>query len=489
MPETPEGTPDPTQAPAALPQAALRPGYEGRSSLARRLVFGATIFIAVALVVAGFVINRSLHRFVTDQIDSRLDAELVALAAAIEVDEEGVVRLVRASGDAPPFDRPLSGWYWQVLGAPDAMRSRSLAGADIAVGNLDAAARPQTGSGIGPRGEALHLRHRLVTVSGAGGPLALVAAAPPAGVQAPLAEARRTLFFSLAVLGIALSGAVLLQVRLGLTPLRRLRLALAEVAAGRLERIPSDQPAELAPLVRELNGLIDRNEETLGRARAQAANLAHGLKTPLATLSVAVRDPARDPSGELQRLATQMERRITHHLRRARTAALSGPRHRRTAVKPHVDDLLDVLRRIHVERKVTAAAHVPADLLVACDPEDLDEMLGNLLDNAFKWSGGIVDVTGVPQGGMAILTITDDGQGLSPEEAAMVVQPGERLDETVPGDGFGLPITRELAALYGGSLRLEAAPAGGLSAILSLPMASGKSDDATFRLAMMRRSN
>lgn len=444
---------------------------EARGSLTRRLVLGAVVFIAAALLAAGLVVDSVLHRFVTSQIDQRLDAQLLTLTAALDVDEDGTPRLARVV-DGPPFDRALSGWYWQVLGTEEPLRSSSLAGADLTAPRPPGGSRPVPAEGRGPRGEALHMRLRTVTLPGGSTPLTIVAGAPPAEIQAPLGTVMGTLALALGALGAALVGAVVLQVRLGLRPLTRLRASLTEVGAGRLDRVPDDQPAEVRPLVRELNGLLDRNAESLARARSHAANLAHGLKTPLATLAAIAADPGRDPDGELGRLVMLMDRRITHHLRRARAAALGGAAWAGTPLAPRVRDLLLVMAKVHPDRGLASAVDIGPDVVVACDPQDVDEMLGNLLDNAFKWARTRVRVGAVDaQGRFLAVLIEDDGRGLSDAEAAIVLRPGERLDEAVPGDGFGLSITRELAMLYGGGLTLGRSPLGGLTTVLTIPAA------------------
>ena len=299
--------------------------------------------------------------------------------------------------------------------------------------------------------------------------MTIAVSAPRAALNRPLRDAMTTLALSLGVLGLTLLLAIVLQVRLGLRPLRRLRTDLAAVAAGRLERVPAEQPEEVRPVVAEMNLLLDQNAEGLARARRHVANLAHGLKTPLTTLALALAEPGRDQDGSLRRLATLMDRRIRHHLGRAKAAAQDGPARARTQVLRHLVDFGEAFAKIYPEKNVTFDVDVPADLTVACEAQDLDEMLGNLLDNAFKWSRGTVKVGASEAGPEAVVSIQDDGAGLSEGELPEALLPGRRLDESVPGYGFGLSITRELAELYGGSLSLSRSELGGLKAELRLP--------------------
>lgn len=465
-------------------------------SLQRRLVLGAILFILAALLFAAVAIYLELDRFVRRQIDDRLEAQIATVAAALQVGRDGALSIGHVV-DGPPFDRPMSGWYWQVYGGGASLRSQSLGGKDLEQPlEPEAPPRPRphkrpklppdgiappeppmpypegaaSAEGVGPRGEALIMRVARVTPDG-GAPVMLVATAPLEAERRPLADAVSTLAKALAALGLFLAGAVLLQVRLGLRPLGELRDALADVRVGRRERVPEDQPAEIRPLVAEVNALLEHNQANLSRARMHVANLAHSLKTPLATLMLATGDKSRDPDGQLKFVADLMDRRVRHHLRRARAAALSGAPRTRTLVAPRVADLLTAVGRIYAEKSIAFGSTVGDAVVAACDGEDVDEMLGNLLDNACKWCRCRVAVTARREAASVLIEVEDDGAGLSEEEVSTVMQPGRRLDESMPGTGFGLPITRELAELYGGQLRLSRSELGGVRASLTVPAA------------------
>jgi Signal transduction histidine kinase len=223
------------------------------------------------------------------------------------------------------------------------------------------------------------------------------------------------------------------------------------------------------PLVNELNGLLDQNAANLERARRHVANLAHGLKTPLATLAISLSKPERGNADQLGPMVDLMERRIRHHLGRARAAVLSGPVRTQTAIAARIRDLGDVLTKVHAERGIELTIEISDNVAVACEQQDFDEMAGNLMENAFKWTRSRIVIRAMQDRSMVRLVIEDDGSGLQPEEIKKVLQPGERLDESAPGFGFGLSITRELAELYGGSVELGASPLGGLLVSLRLP--------------------
>ena len=451
------------------------------ASLSRRLLTAAAAFIAVALIIATVLIGFVLHRFVQGQIDQRLDTQIVFLSSMLRADSGGRISLA-GNADGPPFERVRRGWYWQASGPNNTLRSASLDGADLDSfipkergerrpppkkdrdGRED---RPWPADGIGPEDE--HLHYRIASVKVGAIDVRVIASSPRGAVLGPLREAMTTLGISLALLGLALVFAMLLQIRLGLRPLERLRQALTDIRAGRSERVPSRQPQEIRPMVEELNALLDQNTANLERARRHVANLAHGLKTPLATLAVATSaDNPRDPI-VLQQLVGQMERRIRHHLGRARMAALNGPARAQTQIAPRLQDLGDVLGKIHSGRSIAFSMDIPAGLTAACESQDFDEMAGNLLDNAFMWARTCVVVSASSNESMVHIVFDDDGPGLARAQREEVLRPGKRLDEASPGFGFGLSIVNELAELYGGNMGLGEAPLGGLRVTLRLP--------------------
>ncbi len=446
------------------------------ASLRTRLLVGAAIFIVLALIGATIVIGFILHRFVQGQIDQRLDTQLVFLSSMVSVGSDGQLSLA-GNPDGPPFERPGHGWYWQVNGPRNVLRSRSLEDVTLAVPAIHRPpkkahdkkhddARPAPAD----TPDGLHYRVLEKTIDGV--PVVLTATAPRQAVLGPLREALVTLSLSLAALGAALVLATMLQIRIGLRPLERLRLSVADIREGRRARLPTPQPPDIQPLALELNDLLHQNEANLERARRHVANLAHGLKTPLATLAIALSDRDRDPDQSLKSLVGTMERQIRHHLGRARAGALAGPARVRTVIAGHLKEIVDVLRKINAERPVAVTLDVGSDLAVACEPQDFDEMTGNLLENAFRFARRKIEVTARRGEGRTIsIDIADDGPGLREDQVPTVLRAGARLDESAPGFGFGLSITRELAELYGGDLSCGASSLGGLRISLRLPAA------------------
>ena len=447
---------------------------------------GSSVLVVLVLFVTLFVMHAVLTRFVTGQIDQRLDNKILTLASQVRVDTDGIMR-IDGDADGPPFDGPRHDAFWVVVGSRNVLRTRWLHPGDVVLPpweGIDADAprppviadpegrgpgsRPRTIRLDGPNGHAMHVR---VAHKGAGATtMTIFVAAPVASIAGPVREAMTTVALAMIVLAVGLSIATVAQIRFGLRPLGRLRRQIAEVRSGTIVDLPLDQPREILPLVVELNSLLEQNAANLTRARRHVANLAHGLKTPLATLALGLDRLASDQSAPLRDLVTVVERRIRHHLGRARAAALDGASRAQTPLASCLRDLTDALAKIHAAKTVALRLECPADLVVACEPQDVDEILGNLLENAYKFTSTTIVCTAMAVDADAVITIADDGPGLDASELSRVQERGQRLDETVPGHGFGLPIARELAELYAGDLVLSAGRPG-LLVTLRLPRA------------------
>jgi signal transduction histidine kinase len=445
------------------------------ASLAGRLILAAGLWTAVALLAAGLALSAIFRDTAERAFDRQLRVLLDALVAASELDAAGTPALSRVPGE-PRFAQPYSGWYWQVddAGTPLA-RSPSLFDQALAVADAPAAGAVGFTAATGPNDEPLRIATRDIRFPGRPAPLRYSVAASRAGLDADVARFDGTLAIALALLGAGLIGAVFVQVRFGLRPLRRLGDGLAAIRYGRASRLDTALPREIAPLAGELNALLDHNERLVERARTHAGNLAHGLKTPLSILANAAARKTGDgePLAEtVRRQTAAMQQQIDHHLARARAAGAGGLVGARSPVAPVVDGLVRALERLHRERAITIGSAVPEALVFRGERQDLEEMVGNLADNACKWAQGRVAITAdLATSDTLRLTVEDDGEGLTPAERATVAQRGRRLDETVPGSGLGLAIVHDLAALYGGRLELDDSPLGGVRATLTLPAA------------------
>jgi signal transduction histidine kinase len=282
-----------------------------------------------------------------------------------------------------------------------------------------------------------------------------------------------------AVLG-AIAGACAVagftQLRRGLSPFDRLRAQLSAVRSGRAAHVEGDYPSEVQPLVSDLNALIDERERRVDRALTQAGDLAHGLKTPLAVIaqeaSRAGAGGDADLAAAIEEQIERMRRQMEYHLVRARSAASAASPRARCPVKTSADALVRALLKLHADRKLHLEVQAPPEHAVRVRREDLDEMLGNLLDNACKWAASRVTLTSTSRAGTVTITVDDDGPGIPVEMREAVLQRGVRADEAAAGSGFGLAIVRDLAELYGGSVAIDQAPGGGGRARLVLPSAA-----------------
>jgi signal transduction histidine kinase len=441
-----------------------------RNSLAFRLVAGAAVWCALWLSAGGYALSALFGNTVERNFDARLGVLLEGVVAGSELSADGELELRLQVGE-PRFQQPLSGWYWQIDdGARMLRRSHSLWDASLPVslapGQLAAAQDV-----AGPDGQPLRLLVRAITLPGADTPLLYAVAGDRREIQRDRQEFNRLLSVALGVLFVGVIGAVLVQVRFGLEPLRRIGRALGAIRGGATARLEGDFPAEIEPLATELNALLDHNEALVERARTHVGNLAHGLKTPLSVLT----NEARRTEGPLAELVGRqvalMRRQVDHHLARARAIATGSILGARTEVLPVLRDLERTLGRIYAERALAIEVACPPALAFRGARQDLEEMLGNLMDNACKWAAASVIVRAEPAGEHVHIAIEDDGPGLPAPRRAEVLERGRRLDEQVPGTGLGLAIVADLALLYGGRLVLDTAAGGGLRALLSLPAA------------------
>ncbi len=277
------------------------------------------------------------------------------------------------------------------------------------------------------------------------------------------------------VIAVATAGilAGLAQVRRGLAPVDQLRARLAAVRDGQDSRVQGEYPTEIQPLVDDLNALLDHRERTVTRALAKAGDLAHGLKTPLAILAQEAEDAKAGGHHDLAVTMTaqvdRMRRQIEYHLAHARAAASGATLGARCSVHESAEALSRTLLRLHTVRGVAIDVRVSPEHAIRGQREDLDEMLGNLLDNGCKWARSRIAITSAVDDGFVVITVDDDGPGIAESMRETVLQRGVRADEAEPGFGLGLAIVRELAELYGGSIALTSSPSGGLRATLRLP--------------------
>ena len=451
-------------------RTATTPGAMTINSLGFRLAAGAALWITAALVVAGFVLSGLFRGYVEHDFENQLSYQLDRLSAVSEVSPGGALQLRRLLVD-PRFERPYSGWYWQVAGSQGpVLRSRSLWDQVLDFEpEAVVTGAPRRSAEPGPDRQTLWVLRRAVTFPGSQRIFEIAVAADIHDMRRAIRRFTRQLVLSLVVLGLGLVAAVVIQIRYGLSPLRRLRGALAAVRSGHATRLAGPYPNEVTPLAEDLNALLDHNASVVDRARTHVGNLAHALKTPLSVIANAAAGERGALAETTRQQVAAMSDQIDHHLARARTVAAGGVLGARTGISTVAEELRRTLERIHAGRGVAIAVAGETGLVFLGERQDLQEMLGNLMDNACKWAKTTVRVTLEREGDRLALRVEDDGPGLPSGARDRAFDRGRRADEAAAGSGLGLAIVRDVAGLYGGGVSLGESALGGLSATLDLP--------------------
>jgi signal transduction histidine kinase len=455
------------------------------NSLALRLFVSAAGWTGIILLITGFVLSSLYRDAVERSFDRRLNVFLRTLVAEVAAPDDSSERTPQSLGE-PQFDLPLSGWYWQLTrlnaARPEVRSSRSLW--DSGLPHLADMGVAATEDGTrrayvpGPEDQRLRLIERTVDL-GEDGRYLVAVAGDSQEIDDETHSFDRAIAVTFAILAAVLLLTTMFQVRFGLAPLKRISESLAAIRAGTAERLAGRFPVEIEPLARETNALIDANREIVERARTHVGNLAHALKTPLSVMMNEAAARADDPlAAKVGEQIGIMRDQVTRHLERARIAARATVVGSVTEVGPVVTALTRTMEKIYHPRGIAIDLDAPEGVRFHGERQDIEEMLGNLVDNACKWAQARVSIEvtqerhqGDPLKPIVRVVVDDDGPGLSPADREQVARRGQRLDETKPGSGLGLSIVLELASLYGGNLTLATAPIGGLRAELVLPAA------------------
>ncbi|HYX46207.1 MAG TPA: HAMP domain-containing sensor histidine kinase [Sphingomicrobium sp.] len=443
----------------------------------------AAVWIAALLLIGAFALDRVLSRSFLDSFDNQLVYMLNSMVDAAEIGPIGEVRFSRAPADQR-FIQPYSGLYYQVTDLPaDSCRlhlestlcypSRSLWDRRLRVSNDHSDIKPHLYdsdefSTAGHK-ETLRVAERDIILPGSKVRWRFQVAEARDSLDQQIHQARSTLFWSFTALGVGLLILAALQTFYGLWPLRRVRLEVAAIRSGERTRISRDFPAEIRPMTEEINQLLAHSEEQAEEARRHAGNLAHALKTPLTVVTNAATAHAPDLADTVCREALVMRRQVDHHLARARAIGRRAAAQARARVWDSLEAVQRAVARLYEGVTVDIAGNHEAQVRV--ERQDLDEMLGNLVENAAKYGGGRVFVTVEPKGEKVDIVVEDDGPGIPAELRSELFARGARLDTTgKPGTGLGLAIVRDVAEIYDGSISLEESEdLGGLLARLTLP--------------------
>ncbi|WP_350333394.1 HAMP domain-containing sensor histidine kinase [Coralliovum pocilloporae] len=450
-------------------------------SLAARLFLTGAIWSLLALAGAAFILT-SLHRAsVESGFDQRLDNHLSLLIGETSqiVETGGFETAIVSLGDAQ-FDLPLSGWYWIIRDKASAtvlLTSDSIFGETFNLPSDDGVEADDTGYrkayGVGPDGKFLRILERDITI---GDKVYTIAVSGDFDeLQAEIGRFEASTVLTLAAFGLGLLMTTYLLVRIGLRPLDDIRAGLTRIRQGDADRLDGSFPTEIEPLVLELNELIKSVNEVIERARTHVGNLAHALKTPLSVITNEARRSETDFADKISEQADLMRGQVQTYLDRARMAARVNTITSVTDVAFVVDRLVRAMRRIYEARGIRIELGPIEGLRFRGEQQDLEEMLGNLIDNACKYSDGEVQIsfTYAPdpdrQRAFLHICIDDNGPGLTEDQCKEAMRRGRRFDETKPGSGLGLNIVNELAELYGGTLRLTRSTLGGLRVELVVP--------------------
>ena len=437
-------------------------------SLTRRMIVVAVFWITALLLMGGFALDRILSASIVQNFDDQLEYVLNAMIASSEIGPDGEVRFNRQPADQR-FIEPYSGVYFQISGeGADTFPSRSLWDRRLEVQDQHRDVEVHVYNSDEFEGEPLRVSERDVILPGSNVRWRFQVAQSREMIDAQIRQLRSTLFWSFFALGIGLLILAALQTFYGLWPLRRVRQDVAAIRSGAKTRITEALPNEVQPLTEEINQLLAHNEDQAEEARRHAGNLAHALKTPLTVITNAATANAPDLADTVCREATVMRRQVDHHLARARAIGRRASAHARAHVWESVEAVQRAVDRLYENVTVDIAGDKSAQVRV--ERQDLDEMVGNLVENAAKYGGGRVFVTVEPSDSVVDIIVEDDGRGIPQQEREAIFQRGARLDTDKPGTGLGLAIVRDVAEIYGGRVTLEESEdLGGLLARLSLP--------------------
>jgi signal transduction histidine kinase len=456
-------------------------GRPGRS-LTRRLIWLASVWIVLALLATGWALTGQYEESSLRRLGNVLSNTIDEVVLATDVDDQGRLNVSEVKDDRTL--RPLSGKYWAVAvpsGAGELqvlVRSPSLAGEDLVIPHeLPQRLREARGETIsynawGPLQKRLRVAASMKQLPGRSEPVVFMAGIDRSAIDADTQQFATYTWAALLILGLGLVIAVFLQVQIGLRPLFSLRNEIADVRKGRSSRIARGYPVEIQPLADQVNRLLDHNQETVERQRTHVGNLAHALKTPLSVMLAEAGDQPGQLPDMVRKQTAIMQGQVDHHLRRARAAARAQLLGERTPLAEVLDELAVMLERVFESRGIEIDWRAPDDLAFRGERQDLQEILGNLIENACKWAKRRVRVSAGPTHlGQMVLVVEDDGPGLPEAQREAALQRGMRMDETTPGSGLGLSIVVELTRAYGGRITLGDSEMGGLKAMLELPTA------------------
>ncbi len=455
----------PNTEPQAL-QKKLKSKFK-RLSLKTRLVLAATAWLSAMTLAAGVSIPGLVKNYLVDDLKRQMSLSMDEIIANLDTNEQGELSLSAKISD-PRYSRPYSGFYWSITDETQTIRSRSLW--DKVITQSDSKLNPRY---LGAREEKLVTISKSIYLPGSRDPVTILVGQEEAPIDKTLEQLTNQIWVILSLMVAGILVLVATQISWSLRPLGKMQKELKHLRSGERDLLDEHYPKEVAPLVTDLNALIFHYQELLERARNHAGNLSHALKTPLSVIRNELDHLSEQDRAKIEPSLRQIQEYIDYHLSRARMAGSMNILSVKSCPSERVDAISIAFDKVFAERDIALINEIDPDLKIAIEQTDLDEMLGNLLENAYKWSESLIRVhTNQSESGLVAIVIEDDGPGIPESKLKEVLKRGVRLDETTPGTGLGLNIVNEMAYSYRSELTLESSQLGGLKATLIARVAS-----------------
>ena len=438
-------------------------------SLTFRIIVLSGIWVIMALIGTGALLMGFYRDHIESHYDAHVQMHMEEMVSAARLDPNGNLDLTYPPSD-PRYQVKHSGWYWEIRHDGSVLaKSPSLGDEKINLGSIHSAEHAGTQVINGPDGSPLRVQLMQIPAGIPGENLLLVASAPMMGIRDDVIDVAEHMAVSFSLLAAGLLLAVVLQVRIALKPIEAISSGISDIHQGTADKLSGEFPRDVQPLVDELNNLLEHNSMLLRRARNQLGDLAHSIKNPLTVINNEARSMKSEKGKLILAQTADVAASVDHHLSRARAFGTTNVLGSRAKVKNVAEDLEFALQRIYKDRDLEFDLSGLGTCSVRCEGQDLEEMLGNLMDNACKWAESRVIVHCRGEANRCFLYVEDDGPGIPDDEIERVLQRGQRLDESREGHGLGLGIIQDIVEMYSGKLTLSRSGYGGLSAELNLP--------------------
>ena len=431
-------------------------------SLRRRLILAATVWLAVFISCASYAVPNVIRSYLVHQENRQLSLYLDQISAFVSVNDQQIINISSTLSN-PLFQTPYSGLYWSITSGKQHLRSRSLWDAKLK--------KTDAGQYLGPDNQSLLTAHRTVYLPDHAEALNMMVAVNENTLTATIRQLTDSLWIILGVMALGILLMIWLQISWSLLPLKRLQKKLKEVREGEAENLDGKYPTEIMPVIDDLNALLFHYQELLLRARNHAGNLSHALKTPISILNNEVNKLPQEAQTHFKPALNQLQQHIDYHLGRARMAGSTHILSAKTPLSIRIDAISMAMEKVYLHRDVMMINELDSELFVAIERRDLDEILGNFIENGYKWAESMIRVHQIEHDDKIAIVMEDDGPGIPEDQYKRVLQRGVRLDESTPGTGLGMNIASELTHSYHGELTLSKSKMGGLKITLILPKA------------------